>query len=113
MIWAEPETVFQSSVRFDGVTMLTRLLASIRSEEHTSELQSPCNLVCRLLLEKKNQFIAPGLAYYVYRASIPTARRMTVRAEFSANITYGADRPLNAAGLITFTLRARRANTGV
>src|SRR5256885_7041064 len=28
--------------------------ASRRSEEHTSELQSPCNLVCRLLLEKKN-----------------------------------------------------------
>src|SRR3989454_8766986 len=27
-----------------------------RSEEHTSELQSPCNLVCRLLLEKKKQF---------------------------------------------------------
>src|SRR5256885_7123504 len=26
-----------------------------RSEEHTSELQSPCNLVCRLLLEKKTQ----------------------------------------------------------
>src|SRR5688500_19829997 len=29
-------------------------LQSVRSEEHTSELQSPCNLVCRLLLEKKN-----------------------------------------------------------
>src|SRR5256885_12372148 len=27
--------------------------AALRSEEHTSELQSPCNLVCRLLLEKK------------------------------------------------------------
>src|SRR2546426_5981383 len=27
--------------------------AVLRSEEHTSELQSPCNLVCRLLLEKK------------------------------------------------------------
>src|ERR1039457_7325894 len=27
-----------------------------RSEEHTSELQSPCNLVCRLLLEKKTQY---------------------------------------------------------
>src|ERR1022692_2724738 len=27
----------------------------IRSEEHTSELQSPCNLVCRLLLEKKKK----------------------------------------------------------
>src|SRR2546426_6649502 len=26
---------------------------TLRSEEHTSELQSPCNLVCRLLLEKK------------------------------------------------------------
>src|SRR6266446_5133055 len=29
--------------------------AHARSEEHTSELQSPCNLVCRLLLEKKKQ----------------------------------------------------------
>src|SRR5256885_3977939 len=29
--------------------------AEARSEEHTSELQSPCNLVCRLLLEKKKQ----------------------------------------------------------
>src|SRR5256885_5525698 len=29
------------------------LEARLRSEEHTSELQSPCNLVCRLLLEKK------------------------------------------------------------
>src|SRR5256885_7526418 len=27
-------------------------IAALRSEEHTSELQSPCNLVCRLLLEK-------------------------------------------------------------
>src|SRR2546426_6650039 len=30
-----------------------------RSEEHTSELQSPCNLVCRLLLEKKKQTQSP------------------------------------------------------
>src|SRR5256885_12741451 len=29
--------------------------AEVRSEEHTSELQSPCNLVCRLLLEKKKK----------------------------------------------------------
>src|SRR2546426_7123715 len=29
--------------------------AVLRSEEHTSELQSPCNLVCRLLLEKKKK----------------------------------------------------------
>src|ERR1022692_4214381 len=31
----------------------------IRSEEHTSELQSPCNLVCRLLLEKKKKKLVP------------------------------------------------------
>src|SRR5688500_19962700 len=30
--------------------------SSTRSEEHTSELQSPCNLVCRLLLEKKKDY---------------------------------------------------------
>src|SRR5256885_10283768 len=30
---------------------------ALRSEEHTSELQSPCNLVCRLLLEKKNNHL--------------------------------------------------------
>src|SRR2546426_2733296 len=33
----------------------TRAPVARRSEEHTSELQSPCNLVCRLLLEKKKK----------------------------------------------------------
>src|SRR5256885_17235508 len=33
--------------------MLLGIANTMRSEEHTSELQSPCNLVCRLLLEKK------------------------------------------------------------
>src|SRR5256885_9925743 len=32
----------------------------LRSEEHTSELQSPCNLVCRLLLAKKKTLNEPG-----------------------------------------------------
>src|SRR5256885_8675621 len=39
-----------------------------RSEEHTSELQSPCNLVCRLLLEKKNNprlSLLTSLKYHV------------------------------------------------
>src|SRR5256885_13111555 len=35
---------------------------AVRSEEHTSELQSPCNLVCRLLLEKKKQTTDSPLA---------------------------------------------------
>src|SRR5256885_3596822 len=39
--------------------------APLRSEEHTSELQSPCNLVCRLLLEKKKHSIR--LLVYVDR----------------------------------------------
>src|SRR5256885_8065566 len=39
------------------LTMVTpeRAVVHERSEEHTSELQSPCNLVCRLLLEKKKK----------------------------------------------------------
>src|SRR5688500_19866456 len=43
-----PTTCMPKSARQAPVTRPTR------SEEHTSELQSPCNLVCRLLLEKKN-----------------------------------------------------------
>src|SRR2546426_6052632 len=41
-----------------GETFVFHLVPSgilYRSEEHTSELQSPCNLVCRLLLEKKKK----------------------------------------------------------
>src|SRR2546426_2413133 len=37
------------------------LRESARSEEHTSELQSPCNLVCRLLLEKKKNNVQPAI----------------------------------------------------
>src|SRR5256885_8818115 len=50
-------------VRADEVTFDTHTNAldakgnvHVRSEEHTSELQSPCNLVCRLLLEKKKKY---------------------------------------------------------
>src|SRR5256885_5533909 len=40
----------------EGTVARTEVVKKLweRSEEHTSELQSPCNLVCRLLLEKKN-----------------------------------------------------------
>src|SRR5256885_11667216 len=38
---------------FSRTVILQLNLPASRSEEHTSELQSPCNLVCRLLLEKK------------------------------------------------------------
>src|SRR5688500_19796910 len=39
----------------DGIVMELVEGRTLRSEEHTSELQSPCNLVCRLLLEKKKK----------------------------------------------------------
>src|SRR3989454_3775869 len=38
-----------------GTREITTGVVLVRSEEHTSELQSPCNLVCRLLLEKKKR----------------------------------------------------------
>src|SRR5256885_6827208 len=46
--------------RCRATSSLRRLAAaSSRSEEHTSELQSPCNFVCRLLLEKKKKTTTP------------------------------------------------------
>src|SRR5256885_9590962 len=45
----------QRSALAPNVPTLAELGVKDRSEEHTSELQSPCNLVCRLLLEKKNK----------------------------------------------------------
>src|SRR3989454_4324029 len=45
----------QSRSRLGGAGAYPGLAIAPRSEEHTSELQSPCNLVCRLLLEKKKK----------------------------------------------------------
>src|SRR5205807_7424220 len=43
-----------------------------RSEEHTSELQSPCNLVCRLLLEKKKNInIKPHIDMRWFSRALP------------------------------------------
>src|SRR5256885_11915592 len=58
----EPQSGFYKNGTHDELTFVHEgegILATqfgelpFRSEEHTSELQSPCNLVCRLLLEKK------------------------------------------------------------
>src|SRR5256885_5140482 len=45
-------SAFPATARWRSADILVR---GFRSEEHTSELQSPCNLVCRLLLEKKKR----------------------------------------------------------
>src|SRR5256885_10888181 len=51
-------TLTSIAARTDGYRQALRAAGvpvDERSEEHTSELQSPCNLVCRLLLEKKKK----------------------------------------------------------
>src|SRR5256885_11845062 len=52
LLWTE----HQARVEM-GNTRRSLCRRSNRSEEHTSELQSPCNLVCRLLLEKKKKIL--------------------------------------------------------
>src|SRR4051794_41722160 len=48
-----------------SLTLNTRVLAVlVRSEEHTSELQSPVHLVCRLLLEKKKKISMSKLTHF-------------------------------------------------
>src|SRR5256885_4753467 len=45
----------RETIRDTGCSLKAFRAEALRSEEHTSELQSPCNLVCRLLLEKKKK----------------------------------------------------------
>src|SRR5256885_12282947 len=51
------DQVLKEPVAYRSVRATIHLQSTLRSEEHTSELQSPCNLVCRLLLEKKKKNI--------------------------------------------------------
>src|SRR5256885_10723152 len=54
-----------------------------RSEEHTSELQSPCNLVCRLLLEKKNNIVIDNGTHLHVRSQLPHVHYSVMhRADF-------------------------------
>src|SRR5256885_10558943 len=52
----------------------------VRSEEHTSELQSPCNLVCRLLLEKKKNNSSPATIQLKQTASCSATNAVPLRA---------------------------------
>src|SRR5256885_10378681 len=53
-----------------------------RSEEHTSELQSPCNLVCRLLLEKKTSTLPRPATHVTIRALAKSFADALVYAAF-------------------------------
>src|SRR2546426_9289888 len=62
---------------YAGANSALSLALLARSEEHTSELQSPCNLVCRLLLEKKKK--------HVQGNHVPTGSRCTSQQLGRAN----------------------------
>ena len=51
--WLKPESAPALPLDNDGTSRRQQYVKALRSEEHTSELQSPDHLVCRLLLEKK------------------------------------------------------------
>src|SRR5256885_8107691 len=53
-------TIRRVARRQNRLAGLQQCHSTCRSEEHTSELQSPCNLVCRLLLEKKKNCSNPA-----------------------------------------------------
>src|SRR2546427_6863938 len=59
--------------------------ARVRSEEHTSELQSQSNLVCRLLLEKKNKILINYHISYIHRKYRSTITR---RGMLLQHLTY-------------------------
>src|SRR5256885_8966867 len=56
-VQARPPRLHARVERADGADQARAGRVALRSEEHTSELQSPCNLVCRLLLAKKNEML--------------------------------------------------------
>src|SRR5256885_13085852 len=57
----------------NNTPLKSKTMPLYRSEEHTSELQSPCNLVCRLLLEKKKTHRKPCSPSYTQLNVYPAA----------------------------------------
>src|SRR2546430_11224370 len=86
--------------------------ATRRSEEHTSELQSQSNLVCRLLLEKKNTMRAtmtqkPATLDFAHAAVLPTPALPAIKALLPATITTRFTPPIRwaTAAIGTYAVR--------
>src|SRR5256885_12197637 len=60
------ETLHGRIILQQSFYLLLEFFLHRRSEEHTSELQSPCNLVCRLLLEKKKKITTSLVVTYTH-----------------------------------------------
>src|SRR5207249_8166979 len=75
-----------------GVPLILPLIVTVRSEEHTSELQSRFELVCRLLLEKKKyRSYCPGAV--VERIPTPGAATRAPRFENGSSLPAGVKAP--------------------
>src|SRR2546430_5301101 len=88
-------TLFRSPVRLikrrhDVTPRPAARVLHLRSEEHTSELQSQSNLVCRLLLEKKKK-----------RKNIIACRIWYLQLDMSAEVTIGVVHSVQQRALIT------------
>src|SRR2546427_6477974 len=81
-VWAQVRTALDPSVAgpwimvgaIGGLVVAFITISSTRSEEHTSELQSQSNLVCRLLLEKKKKYTLPRARVRRERATASIAQ---------------------------------------
>src|SRR2546430_12682794 len=71
---------FASCAEIEIRTLVRERQWSLRSEEHTSELQSQSNLVCRLLLEKKNYYVLADFSAISDLPDNPFARVLTFEA---------------------------------
>src|ERR1039457_4129364 len=84
----------------------------MRSEEHTSELQSPCNLVCRLLLEKKKNCTAmrPSERPRLEIILLTLEQMTTARVESISDCPRAAPiiPPIPGADILFFFLMIRR-----
>src|SRR5256885_9128295 len=72
---------------FKGARRHTIAGKDARSEEHTSELQSPCNLVCRLLLEKKKD-LRPNSSPTSFTHSSPSCSRLSISCSSTSSGTW-------------------------
>src|SRR5260370_8103542 len=84
--------------RLDGIHLPDQHLSSHRSEEHTSELQSHLNLVCRLLLEKKKNLdhTQPYRGYYLFSLNTPPNSCHTSQESADLHCCHAHDYPLTS-----------------
>src|SRR5205807_3220047 len=90
--WSDPKEMIGS---WAGAMGHSQWMPEVRSEEHTPELQSPCKLVCRLLLEKKkgavhNAFVAHPLrrVFHCCRERWDSATLLPVQAWAPASVVH-------------------------